>query len=113
MDSSNKAADKAEEVLKAYLRLFDTSDGMIVLNDLIKRCNFFHSSIATDKNGSEQPHMTFFYEGQRDVVCRILSTLEKTPEYIRELYTQQHGGITHAHATYTAGEPDDEKGREQ
>ncbi len=112
MDSRTEAADKAEDTLKAYLRLFDTRDGKMVLSDLMKRYHFFQSSVATNKDGQEQSHMTFFYEGQRDVICTILSTLEKTPAFIRELYTQQ-GGITHAHATYSVSEPDDETRGEQ
>ncbi len=113
MDKAHQAAmAEKEETLKAYHRLFDSPDGEKVLNDLIRSTYFFQSSVATNKDGIEQPHMTFFNEGRRDVVCSILTALNKTPEYIRYLYSGQ-GGLTHAHATYTDGGSTNEDGGEQ
>lgn len=54
-----------KELIKTYKRVFESSDGEEVLEDLKKRCNFHTTSFVNDS------HETAFREGQRSVVLLI------------------------------------------
>ena len=54
-----------KELIKTYKRVFESSDGEAVLEDLKKRCNFHTTSFVNDS------HETAFREGQRSVVLLI------------------------------------------
>ena len=56
-------------VSRAYIRLFSTSDGDIVLHDLALRCH-----LLTSHDGSP------FAEGQRDVLLHIINNCNFTPK---------------------------------
>lgn len=59
------------ELTKTYQRVFKSSDGETILEDLEKRCNVNNTSF------SENPHETSFREGQRQVVLFIKSIVNK------------------------------------
>jgi hypothetical protein len=75
--------NKFKEVTIAYKRVFESSDGKIVLKDLMKCCNFTQSVIGRD------PHETYFNEGSRAILLRILKTLALSEDdinkYIQEI----------------------------
>lgn len=54
-----------KELIKTYKRVFESSDGEEILEDLKKRCNFYSTSFSNDS------HETAFREGQRSVVLMI------------------------------------------
>lgn len=54
-----------KELIKTYKRVFESSDGEAVLEDLKKRCNFYTTSFVNDS------YETAFREGQRSVVLLI------------------------------------------
>jgi hypothetical protein len=61
-----KRAAEAARTIKAYQRLFSTDDGQIVMKDLMKSCFLSRSVIGAD------PHETYFNEGVRSVMLRLL-----------------------------------------
>jgi len=75
--------NKMKETILAYKRVFESSDGKVVLKDLMKCCNFTNSSVGKDS------HETYFNEGSRSILLRIIKTtamsLEDIDKYIIEL----------------------------
>jgi hypothetical protein len=63
----------------AYKRFFDTSDGKLILNDLMKSCHIVSSTMDKD------PYETAFNEGARSVVLRILKTTNTSMEQLNKL----------------------------
>ena len=76
--AAKRAAD-ARSTLNAYRRLFSTEDGKIVLKDLMKCCFFFTPTIGQDSTE------TFFNEGQRAVILRLLQTSKMNQQQIQQL----------------------------
>ena len=72
--------------IQAYKRVFDSEDGKLILNDLMKSCHFMQSTYDKD------PYETHFNEGARSVIVRILKTqntsMDKVNELIRRLETE-------------------------
>lgn len=86
--SDKKLMDEQEDTLRAYQRLFESSDGQKVLNDLLNSCFF------TKTTYSENPQEFAFNEGQRAVMLRILATLKTNiGTYKRQVedYLKQQG----------------------
>lgn len=68
--NDEEALKRTEATYRAYQRLFDSEDGKVVLNDLMRSCYFYRTTAEAS------PHETYFNEGQRAVVLRILETLK-------------------------------------
>jgi len=79
MNFFKKKATEASKVYNAYRRLFSTDDGKTVLNDLMKCCYVHRPTIG------QTPEETYFNEGQRAVVIRILETSNKSSEEINTM----------------------------
>lgn len=68
---------------KAYQNVFKSKDGMLVLDDLIKRNKVFQSSYVRGDT-----HETAFYEGKRRAILEIMSRVtakaatEQVTEYL-------------------------------
>ena len=73
---------KLRETTLAYKRVFESQDGKLILKDLMKCCNFLNSSVGRDANE------TFFNEGARSILLRILKTTSMSLDDI-EKYVQQ------------------------
>lgn len=58
----------ASATIHAYRRLFSTEDGKLVLEDLMKSNNIGRSVIGNDT------HHTYYQEGARNLVLRIIQT---------------------------------------
>jgi len=58
-------SNKIKELIKTYKRVFESSDGQEILEDLKKRCNVHSTSFSKDS------HETAFREGQRSVALLI------------------------------------------
>lgn len=74
---------KLKETTLAYKRVFESEEGRLVLKDLMKCCNFLNSSVGKDSNE------TFFNEGSRSIILRILKTtamsLEDIEQYVKQI----------------------------
>ena len=77
-----KRHEKAE-LIRAYVRLFNTEDGKKVLHDLMKACHFFRSTM--DSNS----HELAYREGERSVVLRILRTIKTDPAELEKFLNEQ------------------------
>jgi hypothetical protein len=72
-------AAQAKATLSAYRRLFSTDDGKTVLKDLMQSCHFLSSSAGKDANE------TYYNEGMRSVVLRLMNTSKLSTEQIERL----------------------------
>lgn len=81
---TSKRAQHADTVARAYRRLFSTEDGKLVLEDLMK-CNF----IATPSVGTDV-HMTYFNEGARSVVLRIIRTCNLEEKQLERMIAEMN-----------------------
>jgi hypothetical protein len=77
-----KRATLAEKRLNAYRRLFSTEDGKIVLGDLMKSCFMYSSTIA------QNPYDTYFNEGMRSAILRIIQTANISAQEIERIRDQ-------------------------
>lgn len=72
-----------KNTILAYKRVFESSDGKVVLQDLMNCCNFLQSSVG------KTPHETYFNEGSRAIILRIIKTtgmsLEDIDNYIKQI----------------------------
>lgn len=66
-----------ERLQGCYRRVFDSPDGQIILDDLIKRFHVFRTTFRPD------PNHAAFLEGQRYVVVNILNFIEKDISQIK------------------------------
>lgn len=75
--------NKLKDMALTYKRVFDTPDGKKVLRDLMNCSNFMNSTIGRDS------HETYFNEGSRSIIIRILKTtnmsIEQIEQYVHEL----------------------------
>lgn len=60
---------KAAGVIAAYKEVFSTPQGRAVLHDLMRVHSVLHGTIEKD------PYLTYYREGARSVVLRIISQL--------------------------------------
>ncbi len=65
---------EAERLQMAYINLFDTDNGRVVLDDLMKAHCMFSPTFEGDVN------QALLKEGGRNVVLRILAIIGKTPK---------------------------------
>ena len=75
-------AEQARRV-RAYEAVFTSEPGMLVLQDLKEACHFFSPTISTVgfPHGQVDPLRMAIAEGERNVILRILSILEKKEYY--------------------------------
>lgn len=76
--AARKAA-QARTTLNAYRRLFSTEDGQLVLRDLMRSCRLYSPSVGKD------PYETYFNEGMRAVVLRVMETAKIDENQIENL----------------------------
>ncbi len=74
-------------IAKAYIDLFRTDNGKIVLEDLINTFHILHSTMTNDAN------QTAFREGERSVVLRILKTINTDPVTLENYFKHREGTI--------------------
>lgn len=74
----NKYKEK-RDMISRYKRLFNTEDGKKVLHDLMKSCNVMSSTLSPDP--IEMAHN----EGKREIVLRILRTIQTDPSQMEAL----------------------------
>ena len=74
-----RRSHKAEATLNAYRRLFSTDDGQMVLKDLMKSC--FVNRTVIGRDATE----TYYNEGMRSTVLRIIETANLTSDEIQNL----------------------------
>lgn len=70
----------------AYLAIFNTPHGKIVLDDLMPFCRARETCVIPGNRDK-----TFVLEGRREVYLRIQDFRERTPEELVALYTQPQG----------------------
>lgn len=80
------------ELLIKYKKCFASPEGMAVLNDMIRNHHLASSTVYFDRGGNSSPYLLYYNEGARNVVLRILSVLEKTPEDILKMQSDAIGG---------------------
>ena len=76
MNLFKRRAAKAKDLYQAYRRVFSTEDGQKILKDLMRSCHYNGSSVGQDV------YETYYNEGERAVVLRILKTSKMTIEEI-------------------------------
>lgn len=59
-----------EEIMKAYMQVFKSNNGQIILNDLASRFFMYSSTLSADSNEMA------FREGQRSVLLFLNNTLK-------------------------------------
>lgn len=69
----------------AYRAFRNSPEGRIVLADLVRFCRFYDTSYRPD----EPESATFFREGRRDVLCRILNFGDVTDEDLERIIDQE------------------------
>lgn len=83
LDNLFKKNERAERI-RAYKRVFESEDGKVVLQDLMKSCHIFTSTM--DANPTEHAYK----EGERSVVLRIMRTLNIDPSKLEEAMKGQN-----------------------
>lgn len=71
-EATKRVAEKTLKRAETYKRAFSTPDGKAVLLDLMKE----HYMMSSVYQGREDAHGIAFRDGQRNVVLRILTTME-------------------------------------
>ena len=79
-DKKNNAFKVKRDLIIRYKRLFDTEDGKDVLKDLIRAGRVDASCFHPD------PYETAYNEGARDIVLRILKTINTDPDAMEALF---------------------------
>lgn len=74
--------NKVKDMILTYKRVFDTDDGKIVLDDLMRSCHMKNTTFDGDI------HRMAFNEGARSVVLRILETMNVTEARLAEFMKQ-------------------------
>lgn len=77
--ATTRRSAAATKRLQAYRRLFSTDDGKLVLEDLMKSCYVKGSVVGKD------PYETYYNEGARSVVLRIMQTVGITEAQIKQI----------------------------
>lgn len=70
---------KYKDLVLSYRRVFGSEEGKVVLNDLIKSFHILGPTFSKD------PYEMAFREGGRNVVLKILHTLNVDPNKIQEM----------------------------
>lgn len=80
-----EALKRTEATYRSYQILFNSAEGKVVLNDLMRSCFFYRTTAEAN------PHETYFNEGQRAVVLRILETLKVNITELTDNITKLRG----------------------
>lgn len=78
-----KPGDKEASLIIAYKSVFGSDLGQQVLADMCESAFVLHGTF------SDNPYEMAHKEGQREVVLRILTTLELEPSRVRELIQKE------------------------
>lgn len=76
-----KRNERAERI-RAYKRVFESEDGKKVLQDLMKSCHVFTSTM--DESANE----VIYREGSRSVVLRIMRTISINPSEFERMLNE-------------------------
>jgi hypothetical protein len=68
-----------DRVVRAYREVFNSEAGQIVLEDMVKTFHVLNSTYADNQNE------TYYREGERSVVIRILKTINVDPFKLQEM----------------------------
>lgn len=77
--AANRRKQIASARYRAYRGFFTSDDGKEVLKDMMQACYFRDSIIGKD------PYETYYKEGARSVVLRILSTAKMSNEEVNKI----------------------------
>lgn len=80
------------ELIMRYKKCFSTEEGATVLKDMIRNHFIGSPTVYFDRAGNTNPYQLYFNEGMRNVILRILTILEKTPEDILRMHEDAVGG---------------------
>ena len=85
----SKRIDKASRVNTAYKRVFSSEEGQTVLHDLMVSARIISGSSYVPGD----PHQTSFNEGRREIVNRIIETVNIDPaKYLKMVESEQEIG---------------------
>ena len=73
---------KQRRMIARYRKVFGSTDGQIVLKDIVSMCGLTRSSFDQD------PHKTAFFEGQRSIALRILKSVNISDGELDKLLKQ-------------------------
>ena len=76
---------KKADLVRAYRNVFSSTEGKLVLHDMMKTFHVLHSTM--DSN----PHELAYKEGERSVVLRILRTINTDPSELEKMLNEQEG----------------------
>lgn len=68
------------QINEAYRKIFETSYGELVLEDLKKAHHWHSSTVTVGANGQIDPLAMAFAEGERNTILRILTILQTKDE---------------------------------
>jgi hypothetical protein len=71
-----------KETAILYKKVFGTDEGMKVLKELMKNCNFINGTYSDDQG------KMYFYEGRRSVVCEILDYVNMNLDMLMDMYSE-------------------------
>lgn len=80
----SKRSVQATKVINAYRRLFSSDDGQIVLKDMMSSMYISRSVIGAT------PYDTYFNEGVRSVLIRLLGTINMEDKTIERLIVEMN-----------------------
>jgi hypothetical protein len=72
---------QARSTYGAYRRVFESEDGQVILQDLMRSCFYMKSTLG---QSSEETH---YNEGRRSVIISLLRTTKMTPEEVNRIVT--------------------------
>lgn len=73
---------KQKSIVQAYKNIFESPEGQVVLLDLMRTHNVMNTTIGEDS------HKTYFKEGERNVVLRIMTILKWDMQILEERIKQ-------------------------
>lgn len=71
---TDKSVQREIDISNAYKTFFSTNEGLIVLQDLMKKGKFLADTV------DPLPHITSRNEGQRELVVYIIAKTNESPE---------------------------------
>lgn len=85
--TKNKVARKSLKKIEAYMALFSSANGTLVLEDLMATHHMLGCTYSGDVN------QMLIREGERNVVLRILSILKQDPKQLLERIEQHEKNV--------------------
>lgn len=83
MDIFGRKEKEQAALFSRYSAVFNSEDGKVVLNDLMRTFSILDSTFDSD------PHVHAYNEGARSVVMRILKTINTDPEQFARIVKGQ------------------------